>query len=265
MNQGKLEQALTLLTQADALYAPEVPEDALKAKPPPAGGGHFGVQPRRGDQFAGARPGLADRPAGAVGAARADRGAPQPRRGAARARQAGGSGRCCCSRRATWRGATDWRGRSSTPGCIRTTALTAAAQGQDSQALADLQQSTTAFDRALPGSKPLAETYLLHARELLRAGRGADALPICHGAVTALAALKAGTTPDLMAPCLDIYAAAADQQKDQAPGAAGRDVHRGAARAGRHHQPADRPGQRDAGGERARSRRSAKRSACNAT
>ena len=34
---------------------------------------------------------------------------------------------------------------------------------------------------------------------------------------TALAALKAGTTPDLMAPCLDVYAAAADQQKDQAP------------------------------------------------
>ena len=36
MNQGKLEQALTLLTQADAMYVAEVPEDALKAKPAPA-------------------------------------------------------------------------------------------------------------------------------------------------------------------------------------------------------------------------------------
>ena len=72
-----------------------------------------------------------------------------------------------------------------------------------------------AFGQALPGSKPLAETYLLNARELLHAGRTADALPLCHGAVVALTALKAGTTPDLMAPCLDIYAAEADRQKDQ--------------------------------------------------
>ena len=41
MNQGKLEQAQTLLTQADALYALEVPDDALHAKPPPPAASHF--------------------------------------------------------------------------------------------------------------------------------------------------------------------------------------------------------------------------------
>ena len=61
-------------------------------------------------------------------------------------------------------------------------------------------QSTSAFDRSLPGSKPLAETYLLRARQLVKARQGATAaLPICRNAVQSLAALKAGTTPALMA------------------------------------------------------------------
>ncbi len=45
----------------------------------------------------------------------------------------------------------------------RTSGLTAAARGLDDQALTDLLQSTAAFDRSLPGSKPLADTYLLRA------------------------------------------------------------------------------------------------------
>ena len=54
----------------------------------------------------------------------------------------------------------------------RTSGLTAAAQGQDDQALSDLLQSTAAFDRSLPGSKPLADTYLLRARQLAKARPG---------------------------------------------------------------------------------------------
>src|SRR6185312_8531706 len=65
------------------------------------------------------------------------------------------------------------------------------------------------------GSKPLADTYLLHARELVRASRGPDALPICRSAIKSLSALKAGTTPVLMAACLGVYAAAAEANKDQ--------------------------------------------------
>ena len=91
----------------------------------------------------------------------------------------------------------------------------AAAQGLDDQALNDLLQSTAAFDRSLPGSKPLADTYLLRAGQLVKAGRGTAALPICRNAVQSLTTLKAGTTPALMAACLDVYAAAADRQAGQ--------------------------------------------------
>jgi CHAT domain-containing protein len=92
----------------------------------------------------------------------------------------------------------------------RTSGVTAAAAGDASLALADLAQSTAAFGRALPDSKPLADTYLLRASELARAGRAAEALPLCRSAVAALIALKAGTTPTLMEPCLAAYGTAAD-------------------------------------------------------
>ena len=63
----------------------------------------------------------------------------------------------------------------------RTSGVTAAAQGLDDQALSDLLQSTAAFDRSLPGSKPLADTYLLRARQLVKAGQAARR---CRSAAT---------------------------------------------------------------------------------
>ncbi|HEX5326151.1 MAG TPA: CHAT domain-containing tetratricopeptide repeat protein [Acetobacteraceae bacterium] len=95
---------------------------------------------------------------------------------------------------------------------LRTTGVTAAAAGNSSAALSNLSASSQAFSRSLPESKPLADTYLLRAGELARAGRGESALPICQLAVAALVALKAGTAPSLMSPCLDAYAAAAAAQ-----------------------------------------------------
>jgi len=97
----------------------------------------------------------------------------------------------------------------------RTSGLTAAAQGQNDQALSDLLESTAAFDRSLPGSKPLADTFLLRARQLVRDGNSSSALPICQNAVKSLSALKSGTTPVLMAACLDVYAAEASRRQDQ--------------------------------------------------
>jgi CHAT domain-containing protein len=61
----------------------------------------------------------------------------------------------------------------------------------------------------------LADTYLLRARQLAKGGSTSSALPVCRNAVQSLAALKAGTTPVLMASCLDVYAAEAERQKDQ--------------------------------------------------
>jgi CHAT domain-containing protein len=95
---------------------------------------------------------------------------------------------------------------------LRTTGIADAAAGDTALALTDLQRSAAAFGRALPDSKPLAETTLLQVRELVRVGRAADALPACDAAVGVLLRLKAGTTPDLIAPCLDAYAAAGDDQ-----------------------------------------------------
>ncbi|MGH7152308.1 MAG: CHAT domain-containing protein, partial [Acetobacteraceae bacterium] len=94
----------------------------------------------------------------------------------------------------------------------RSTGVTAAAAGNSSLALTSLVNSTTAFTRALPESKPLADTYLLRAGELARAGRMATALPFCRTAVTSLVALKAGSNAILISPCLDIYADAAARQ-----------------------------------------------------
>lgn len=90
----------------------------------------------------------------------------------------------------------------------RDSAITQASLGNNAQALTDLSQSTSAFSRFLPRSKPLAYTDLIHAAELVHAGREKDALPICENAVRSLADLKAGAAPALMASCLDAWAAA---------------------------------------------------------
>ncbi len=88
----------------------------------------------------------------------------------------------------------------------RTMGVTAANAGDDKRSLVTLNQSTNAFDRALPGSKPQADTYLMYAGQLVQSDRLSDALPVCRSAVKSLINLKAGTTPGLMAPCLRAYA-----------------------------------------------------------
>jgi CHAT domain-containing protein len=98
----------------------------------------------------------------------------------------------------------------------RTSAITAARAGDMPLALNDLAQSTRAFGQALPDSKPFAITELLRAGELERAGRGSEILPLCRSAVKSLAALKAGAGADVIAPCLDAYAAASMATTDAA-------------------------------------------------
>ena len=93
---------------------------------------------------------------------------------------------------------------------FRTSAMTAASEGQNELAAYELGQSSAAFDRALPDSKPLANTMLLRAAQLARAGNGAEALALCRRGVGYLSSLKVGTDPVLIAGCLDVYAAQAD-------------------------------------------------------
>jgi CHAT domain-containing protein len=89
----------------------------------------------------------------------------------------------------------------------RTIGVTAASTGADDTAIGDLRNSAGRFRQALPGSKTLAETELLRADELQRAGRGSDAIDLCQTAIASLISLKAGTAPRLIEPCLDAYAA----------------------------------------------------------
>ena len=213
LNRGRLPEAIQSLNQADAAYAAQVPEEALKARPVAGAGNRFS---RTGSfqDLATADALLTD-----PRAQSALLGLIEVRRNRAIALRLTGKPE---QADAVLQSANDLaRGNGLARPIVnarlyRTLGVTAAAQGDQAQALADLKRSTAAFDRALPGSKPLANTYLLRARQLVRAGEADDALPFCRSAVQSLATLKAGTTPVLMAACLDVYAAAAAKDKSQA-------------------------------------------------
>ena len=215
MNQGQLERALTQLSQADDLYAAAVPADALAARPRPIQTPNAFTRSGqiRLDDLMPSQDLLTDPRAQA-----ALLGLIEVRRNRAVVLRIMGQRE---EANALLKSAADLaRGNGLSRPIVnarlyRTSGLTAAARGLDDQALADLLQSSTAFDRSLPGSKPLADTYLLRARQLVKGGKGDAALPVCRNAVQSLVALKAGTTPVLMASCLDVYAAAAQGQKDQ--------------------------------------------------
>jgi CHAT domain-containing protein len=215
LNRGQLDQALTLLTQADTAYAALVPADALAAKPSAsgvAGSAAYGGKLRLTDMLP-SQDVLTDPRVQA-----ALLGLIEARRNRAVVLRRMGRGEEANTALASASDLARANGLSRpivAARLYRTSALTAAAQGEDDQALSELLQSTAAFDRSLPGSKPQADTYLLRARQLAKAGKGDAALPICRNAVQALIALKAGATPSLMAPCLDVYAAAAERQKEQ--------------------------------------------------
>jgi CHAT domain-containing protein len=215
LNQGRLEQALDLLTKADAAYSAEVPADAMAAKPRPiapvgnfARAGRISLADLMPTQDLVTDPRARQALLGLIevrrnrGTVLRVMGKPQDAdamlQSASNLARGNGLSRPILNAR-----------------LYRSSGLTAAARGLDDQALEDLLQSTAAFNRSLPGSKPLADTYLLRARELTKAGRPDTALPICRNAVQSLAALKAGTTSLLMAGCLDVYAAAAEQHQGQ--------------------------------------------------
>ena len=71
------------------------------------------------------------------------------------------------------------------------------------------------FEQAQPGTRPLAQTELLRAGQELQAGSPDEALRLCRRAASLLRDLKAGTSVDLLAPCLAAYATAAAAQPAQ--------------------------------------------------
>ena len=99
---------------------------------------------------------------------------------------------------------------------LRTAATSAAERGEISEAASGLGLSLIAFGQALPGTRPLASTELLRAARLQQAGQPGAALESCRRAAALLRELKAGAPPELVEPCLQIYAAAAGSGNAQA-------------------------------------------------
>jgi CHAT domain-containing protein len=96
----------------------------------------------------------------------------------------------------------------------RSTAVVAEAQGHTGAALSGLSASAEAFSHALPGTRTYAETELLWAAQLARAGRKDEALAACHSAAQVLREARKGTDGGLLQPCLDLYAAQAAAAPD---------------------------------------------------
>ena len=98
----------------------------------------------------------------------------------------------------------------------RTFALIQAANGQNKAALAGLNNAAADFAAALPGSLPIAETGFLRAAVLHAQGDDAAALSACRNAIGLLKNLRLGTSPALIGPCLDSFAAVAESVPAQA-------------------------------------------------
>jgi CHAT domain-containing protein len=111
------------------------------------------------------------------------------------------------ARLATGNGLKD---RFLTARMYRTAGSSAGASGAIAEALSGLGRSSADFRLALPGARPIAETELLRADQLARQGRSPDALAACRDAVGVLRRLHAGIRPALLEPCLEIYAAQAN-------------------------------------------------------
>jgi CHAT domain-containing protein/tetratricopeptide (TPR) repeat protein len=215
MNQGQLPQALDLLTQAEAAYGALVPADALSAKPAArVAGNRFtrGTQASLSDLLP-SQDLLTDPRAQAalLGLIETRRYRAVVLRSMGRIQDADAA----IQSASDLARANDLARPIVSARLYRTSGVTAAASGQQDAALADFVQSAAAFDRALPGSKPRAEILLLRARQLVNAGRTADALTLCSVAVQSLAVLRVGTSATLMAPCLDAYGAEAERQGDR--------------------------------------------------
>jgi CHAT domain-containing protein len=210
LNRGLPEEAVGLLRAAEAGYSAQLPPEILAGTEAEQGGGYIGAFARA--SLVTGREVLTDPAAQA-----ALIGVIEARRNEAVALSALGRGTEGKAMLASATRLAEGHGLARpilTARLLRNIGLSAASAGDASLALTNLARSATAFGRALPDSKPLAETTLLQVRELARAGRGAEALPLCQSAVGTLVRLKAGTTPELIEPCLDAYGTAAEALSD---------------------------------------------------
>ncbi len=98
----------------------------------------------------------------------------------------------------------------------RVSANIATTAGRPGEAIDDLAESSTDFARGLPGTKPFAVTSLLWARVLMDEKRPGDALAHCRTARDVLSQAQAGTTAELMQPCILAYVDQAKKDPEHA-------------------------------------------------
>ena len=206
-NKGKMPESLALLNQAEPAYAGLLPAEVLSARPTP-----IRTNLAAGSNLSDMLPGhdlLTD-----VTTKSALLGLIEVRRYRAVILRAMGrnpeSEKALASARELAAG-NGLRQPVLTARMARTGAALAAATGDAATAAAAFAVAANAFSVALPDSRPVAETELLRAGELLRGGKSADALAACQSGIATLRQIKIGTDAKLLAPCLDAFASAASK------------------------------------------------------
>ena len=218
LNQGKISEALALLRQAEAGYAALVPAAVLNAKPQPTSASEFtSLGYNVGSTLAGSlsRHLAADALLINPITQSALLGVIETRRYQAVAlRLLGQDGESATMVRSAERlaAANNVTIPILAARLARTAGAAAAAANQPTEAASLLARSAADFNLSLPRTTPVAETELLQAAALFKQGRQDRALTVCRRAVGLLIALKRGTRPGLVAPCLAVYAAAARQE-----------------------------------------------------
>lgn len=207
LNQGKREAALKLLDRAGPAYAKLLPPDVLNARAAGARGStnQLGAVGNTGMLAGGNLLTDVSTRSALLGLIEVRRYRAIVLRGlgrAAESQQALASARQLAAanglRQAVLRARMD-----------RTAGALDASLDDPARAAATFSTAATSFANSLPGSRPVAETELLRAGQLLRAERPDAALGVCQGGVKLLRQLKIGTESRLVAPCLDAYAKAA--------------------------------------------------------
>jgi CHAT domain-containing protein len=205
VNEGHYAAALPLLQAAEAGYAALLPPDLLAAR---AGSDHVIQAATRGSGFgASAGGGVLLEPnqqialIGVIEARRYQAIALRELHRPAEAQAMIASAEALASARGL-------RQRTLTARLYRTAAATADASEAGSGS-SDMSLASRDFADAQPGSLPLAQTYLLRAAQLMRSGSAQEALPLCRRVTALLSGLRAGTSAELMSPCLAAYAAEA--------------------------------------------------------
>jgi len=213
LNQGKTADALAMLRQAEAGYAALLPAGALDRTPAVTGNASFSAGGNRSLAAALDNQQILNDEL----QRRALFGVIEARRAEGRALRLLGRTEDSAAAVASASDLADARGVSQpqvTARLYRSAAFVAEAQGRTGAALSGFSASTEAFSRALPGTRTYAETGLLWAAQLARAGRKPEAVAACRSAAQVLREARTGTSGELLQPCLELYAAEAASAPD---------------------------------------------------